>query len=188
MAAQCECSEVNCEFDTGDDGICPKFLRQQTEEYLRLAQVTSQAQQALNLAQAQAQLAQAQLAQVQAQQLAYAQQQQIAAIYEHAQREEVARAMIRMSGVNDVPCHVCNKNCNGLVGLKTHVRCHYIPFRCDVCNWEIRNNNSVTVHLKKCSIDSELARAHFQGEEERLLSSHKAAYPALWTTLSHKAF
>lgn len=171
MASLCMCGKGNCE---GDDGVntCFNFLQQQLEENLRLAQATFQSHQAYALAQAQAQLAQ-----IQAQAHAQAQrdhaQAQFAAFHAREEKEKVARAMIKMSGVNDVSCHLCAKICNGPPGLKAHMRCHYNTFRCNACNFALANNTVATRHASTCpGFNSQLARTHFETEAARVMQKH----------------
>ena len=190
MASLCKCGLTNCDTDDGVT-VCPSFMRKQQQlhaEYLQHAQANVQAQQAYFLLQAQAQLAQVQ-AQAQANaQLAHAQQ-HFSVYQAQVEKEKVARTMIELSGVNQVACHLCDKkNCNGLGGLKTHLRCHFEPFRCSVCNWAIKNNNSATLHFRTCPVDTLFARTHFQEEESRLISDHKLAKPNPWNTLPHASF
>ena len=185
MASLCVCGKGNCE---GDDGVttCFNFLRQQYEENLRLAEATfhahhayARAQVQFQVQQAQANLAQAQAhnAQVQAQAHAQAQrdhaQAQYAAFQAREEQEKVARAMIKMSGVNDVSCHLCAKICNGPQGLKAHMRCHYNTFRCNACHFAVANNTAATRHAYTCSrFDLQLARTHFETEAARVMHKH----------------
>ena len=202
MASLCLCGIANCE---DDDGVlmCPKFLQQQSIEALRHAMATFQAQQQYalvqaqsqvaqaqaQLAQAQAQLAQANLAQLQAQQLAHIQRQNDE-YYARVAHENAAKAMIDMSGVNDVPCIApCVKISKGLQAWKAHARSHYNTFPCNVCNFNVSNNCAATCHFRTCqNFNWMRARAHFESEDERLVLEHKAAFPDCWTNLPHKAF
>jgi hypothetical protein len=187
MASLCLCGIGNC---AGDDGIniCPNFLRKQHEEYLRLAQDAFQTQQAYAIAQAQAHLAQVQ-AQAHSQALMAHAQQQYTAFKVREEQEKAARIMIKMSGVNVVPCHLCNKECDGLQGLKTHMRCHYNTFACNVCGFAIANNAVATRHNITCqALDFMKAYSYFHSEDERLMREHKAASPSHWTHLPHASF
>ena len=206
MASLCPwCGEGNCHFDTGDDKeICLTFLlKQQTEDFLHQSQVALQAQQASALAQAHAQVAQAQahlaqlqLAQIQAQQLEDAQRKHMEDVQRHndafrarMEREKTARTLFDMSGANDVPCLHCDKISKGLQAWKNHTRVHYIPFRCNECNLPVNNNTGVTIHYRKCrGFEWMRAISHFESEDKRFVSEHKASYPELWANLTHKSF
>ena len=101
------------------------------------------------------------------------QQQHSAAFDARAEETRVARIMIRFSGVNNVNCHICHKNCDGIEGLRTHLRAHYIPFPCNVCGLALANNTSASRHIKKCpGLNSMIAYMYFHSENERLMVNY----------------
>lgn len=187
MASLCLCGIGNCDGDD-DMSVCPNFLRKQHEEFLRLSYATLEAQQAYALAQAEDSLAQIK-AQAQAQvQLEYAQQ-QFAAFKAREEQGKGARVVINVSGVNVVPCHLCDKDFNSLQGLKTHMRSHYNPFTCDVCGFVIANTAVARRHNITCqNLDFMKAYCYFHSEDFKLMREHKFSFPEIWENLPHYSF
>ena len=130
----------------------------------------------------------ARVKEIEARQLAQAQANFAAGQLEKA-NALAARSMIQMSGVNAVPCNLCTRSCNGLNGLKNHMRSHYTPFTCACGSTIIKSSAEYTKHGQTCfGFSTQLADEHFYCEDTRLMSNHKLAYPAIWCTLPHHSF
>ena len=130
----------------------------------------------------------ARVKEIEAQQLAQAQANFAAGQLEKA-NALAARSMIQMSGVNAAPCNICTRICNGLNGLKNHMRSHYTPFTCACGSTIIKSSAEYTKHGQTCfEFSTQLADEHFYREDVRLMGNHETAYPDIWFKLPHHSF